>query len=154
LEEIGYRGSVLYTVNDIDFKKKIWLAPRLNNKVKTSVNSISFMEGSLRTTRDHHYIEAYPQAGEPRTVYSLKGRTRRQRSRSSGWLAVQIKTIHLVPLECLENQEEIQKEVYRDNKGKFAGENIHIMKRLYSQMGKQGPLEEQVLGKNFVAAID
>jgi hypothetical protein len=104
VKEIGYRGLELYTVSDIYFKKERRLAIiRLTYKVKTSVSSISFTEESLRVTRDHHYIAAYPQAGEPRILYSLKVRTRRQRSSSSGWL-VQVKTIHIVPSECLENQ--------------------------------------------------
>jgi hypothetical protein len=61
VKEIGYRGSELYTVSDIYFKKERRLATiRLTYKVKTSVNSISFTEESLRTTRDHHYIAAYP----------------------------------------------------------------------------------------------
>jgi hypothetical protein len=63
LKEIGYRGSELYTVNDVHLKKERLLASiRLTNKVKTSVNSIFFTEGSRRTTRDHHYFGAYPQA--------------------------------------------------------------------------------------------
>jgi hypothetical protein len=85
LKEIGYRGSEQYTVIDIYFKKERRLATiRLTKKFKTTVNSISSTEESLRTTRDHHYIMAYPQAGEPRTVYNMKVQTRRQRSRSSG----------------------------------------------------------------------
>jgi hypothetical protein len=107
VKEIGYRGSELYTVSDIYFIKERRMAIiRLTYKVKASVSSISFTEEPLRTARDHHYIAAYPQAGEPGVLYSLKVRTRRQRSSSSGWL-VQIKPIHIVPSECLENQEEV-----------------------------------------------
>jgi hypothetical protein len=107
VKEIGYRGSELHTASDIYIKKERRLPIiRLTYKVKTSVCSISFTEESLRTTRDHHYIAAYPQAGEPRILYSLKVRTRRQRFSSSGWL-VKVKTIHIVPSECLENQEEV-----------------------------------------------
>jgi hypothetical protein len=73
VKEIGYRGSEIYTVSDIYSKKERRLAIiRLTYKVKPSVNSISFTEESLRTSRDHHYIAAYPQAGEPRIIYSLK----------------------------------------------------------------------------------
>jgi hypothetical protein len=107
VKEIGYKGSELYTVSNIYFKKERRLAIiRLTNKVKTSVCTTSFTEESLRITRDHHYIAAYPQAGEPRIVYSLKVRTRKQRSSSSCWL-VQVKTIYIVPSECLKNQEEV-----------------------------------------------
>jgi hypothetical protein len=110
VKEIGYRGSEPYTVSDIYFKKERRLAIiRLTYKVKmtkTSASSISFTEESLRTTRDHHYIAAYPQAGEPRKIYSVKVWTRRQRSSSSGWL-LQVKSVHIVPSECLENQEEV-----------------------------------------------
>jgi hypothetical protein len=61
VKEIGYSESELYTVSDIYLKKERRLSIiRLTYKVKTSVSSISFTEKSLRTTRDHHYIAAYP----------------------------------------------------------------------------------------------
>jgi hypothetical protein len=107
VKEIGYRLSEIYTVIDIYFENERRLAIiRLTYKVKTSVSSNSFTEESLRTTRDHHYIVAYPHVGEPRIIYSLNVRARRQRSSSSGWF-VQVKTIHMEPSKCLENQEEV-----------------------------------------------
>jgi hypothetical protein len=56
LKEIGHQGSEVYALKEIYFKKerKRLATIILTNKVKTTVNSISFTEESLRTTRDDH----------------------------------------------------------------------------------------------------
>jgi hypothetical protein len=70
---------------------------------------------------------AYPQAGVPRIIYSLKLWTRRQRSSCSGWL-LQVKTIRIVPSECSKIKKNfrhlLEGSVWKDQR-KFARENIY-----------------------------